>query len=187
MGLGNPGPGYADTRHNAGFLLAFHLVARWGWPPFRREVRARVARGVRGERPGLIALPETYMNRSGEALAPWCTDPAFAPRDLLILVDDVALPLGSFRLRATGRAAGHHGLESIEETLGTREYARLRIGIGPVPEDEGDLAAFVLAPFTPAERARLDERLDLMSDAVACWYDDGITTAMNRFNRRETP
>lgn len=137
---------------------------------------------------GTVALlkPRTYMNDSGAALQPLLADPAFAPdRDLLVLVDDVALPLGTFRLRARGSAGGHHGLESVEAALGSQEYARLRIGIGPAPAGPGDLAAFVLAPFTGAEVTTLKDLLPLLAEAVECWLTDGIETAMHRFNKRQ--
>lgn len=127
------------------------------------------------------------MNRSGEALSPLLSRPGYDLRNLLVLVDDTALPLGSFRLRARGSAGGHHGLESVEQALGSREYARLRIGIGPVPEGAKDLAAFVLAPFGRAEAAALRALLPVLGDAVECWLAEGIEQAMNRFNwkRRE--
>lgn len=184
MGLGNPGPEYEDTRHNAGFRLADHLAARWGVAPFRRADRAREARGpVRGTDVRLLK-PWTYMNRSGSALAPLRDLSGFDPtRHLLVLVDDVALPAGRFRLRASGSAGGHNGLKSVEAALRTREYARLRIGVGPAPEGLEDLADFVLDSFGPEERAALAALLDPMADAVDCWLDDGIEAAMNRFNR----
>jgi PTH1 family peptidyl-tRNA hydrolase len=107
-------------------------------------------------------------------------------RDLLVLVDDFALPLGTFRLRALGSAGGHNGLRSVEAALGTNTYARLRIGIGPVPEDVDDPADFVLAPLARHERAVLIDLLPGLADAVECWLDEGIEEAMNRFNRRGT-
>ena len=111
--------------------------------------------------------------------------PGFDPtRDLLILVDDVALPMGSFRLRGAGSSGGHNGLKSVEGALQRQDYARLRIGIGPPPAGLEDLADFVLADFTAEERAALDELLDPMAQAVECWLDEGIEKAMSRFNAR---
>ena len=184
MGLGNPGPEYEDTRHNAGFRLADHLAARWGVGPFRRADRSREARGtVRGTDVRLLK-PWTYMNRSGAVLAPLRDLSGFDPaHHLLVLVDDVALPVGRFRLRAGGSAGGHNGLKSVEAALRTREYARLRIGVGPAPAGVEDLADFVLDGFGPEERAALAALLDPMADAVDAWLDDGIEAAMNRFNR----
>ncbi|HXE58711.1 MAG TPA: aminoacyl-tRNA hydrolase [Gemmatimonadales bacterium] len=184
MGLGNPGPEYAHTRHNAGFRLADRLATRWGFPPFRRVGVSRESAGSRQGHQVLLLKPQTYMNRSGAALAPLRALPDFDPaRDLLILVDDVALPLGRFRLRGAGSSGGHNGLKSVEGALRRQDYARLRIGVGPVPPDLDDLADFVLGEFSAEERETLDRLLDPMADAVECWLADGIEQAMNRFNR----
>ena len=184
MGLGNPGPEYGETRHNAGFRLADHLAARWRFPAFARGEQARQADGDREGRPVRLLKPQTYMNRSGAALAPLRARPEFDPAlDLLVLVDDVALPLGKYRLRGAGSSGGHNGLKSIEGALQRQDYARLRIGVGPVPTGVADLADFVLGDFAPEERQVLDELLDPMSEAVECWLDEGIERAMARFNR----
>jgi PTH1 family peptidyl-tRNA hydrolase len=183
VGLGNPGPEYDETRHNAGFLLADHLVARWGIGPFRRGDRAREARGTWDAGPVRVLKPQTYMNRSGAALAPFRALPQFDPsRDLLVLVDDVALPLGRFRLRGAGSSGGHNGLKSVEGVLQRQDYARLRIGVGPAPPGLADLAEFVLAPFAEEERRELAALLDPMAEAVECWLVEGIERAMSRFN-----
>jgi len=124
------------------------------------------------------------MNRSGAALAPLRSFPGFDPsRDLLVLVDDVALPAGRFRLRGAGSAGGHNGLKSIEGVLQRQDYARLRIGVGPYAPDAGDLAEFVLSPFESEEWALLQDLLDPMAEAVECWLADGIELAMTRHNR----
>lgn len=124
------------------------------------------------------------MNRSGAALAPLRSFPGFDPAsDLLVLVDDVALPAGKFRLRGAGSAGGHNGLKSVEGALQRQDYARLRIGAGPFPPDAGDLADFVLSRFEPEEQDLLEGLLDPMSEAVECWLTEGIETAMNRYNR----
>jgi peptidyl-tRNA hydrolase, PTH1 family len=129
--------------------------------------------------------PQTYMNRSGAALATLRTQPEFDPaRDLLILVDDVALPMGRFRLRGAGSSGGHNGLKSVEGALQRQDYARLRIGVGPPPLGLEDLADFVLGDFTDEERATLRGLLDPMAEAVECWLDEGIEKAMSRFNSR---
>ncbi len=186
MGLGNPGRDYATTRHNAGFMLADALTDSWGFPSFRRpwRWRARVSKGVTADQQIVIAKPQTYMNRSGGALGPLLKDPEFDPTtELLIVVDDVALPLGSFRLRPRGSAGGHNGLKSIAGRLRSEEYARLRIGVGPRPDDrEG--SDFLLSDFEDTERETLDALLPVMIEAVECWIREGIETAMNRFNRR---
>jgi PTH1 family peptidyl-tRNA hydrolase len=179
VGLGNPGPEYEDTRHNAGFRLADHLAARWRLGSFRRAERAREAQGTWQALPVRLVKPQTYMNRSGAAIAPLRTLPGFDPSlHLLILVDDVALPIGRFRLRGAGSAGGHNGLKSIEGVLQRQDYARLRIGVGPAPPDLDDLADFVLDEFTREEREEISQLLDPMSEAVETWLENGIEKAM---------
>jgi PTH1 family peptidyl-tRNA hydrolase len=184
VGLGNPGPEYEDTRHNAGFRLADHLAARWQMGQFRRGDRAREARGTWQDLPVRVLKPQTYMNRSGAAIAPLKSLPEFdSSQHLLILVDDVALPVGRFRLRGAGSAGGHNGLKSIEGVLQRQDYARLRIGVGPPPPNLDDLADFVLDEFSAEERDEITGLLGPMSEAVEVWLQDGIEMAMNRFNR----
>jgi PTH1 family peptidyl-tRNA hydrolase len=184
VGLGNPGPEYEGTRHNAGFLLADHLVSRWQLGRFRRGDRAREAEGAWEGVPVKVLKPQTYMNRSGAAIAPLRAVSEVDPsQHLLILVDDVALPVGRFRLRGAGSAGGHNGLKSIEGALQRQDYARLRIGVGPAPPDLDDLADFVLDEFTKEERQAIFELLDPMSEAVESWIQSGIEKAMNQFNR----
>ena len=170
VGLGNPGPEYAATRHNAGFLLADAVAAHWQFPPFRRAERARATEGTVAGVPVRVLKPTTFMNRSGAALASLRADPAFAAsRDLLILVDDFKIPLGTFRLRPDGSAGGHNGLKSIEGALQSQQYARLRIGVGPLPEGTGDWADYVLAPFEPEQLGEVDARMPQMIEAVEQW------------------
>lgn len=181
MGLGNPGPEYEDTRHNAGFLLVDHAARRWGLA-FKRGERARVASGAWQGVPVQLIKPQTYMNRSGAALAPLLV-PGFDPAaHLLVVVDEVALPAGRFRLRGAGSAGGHNGLKSIEGVLQRQDYARLRIGVGPKPPED-DLSDFVLAPLPREERALVHDLLDVMTDAMESWLSDGIERAMTGFNR----
>lgn len=183
VGLGNPGPEYERTRHNAGFLLLDHLAARWGFPAFRRADQAMTTSGTLGGVPVRLVKPTTYMNRSGDALRA-LRSPSFDPAaDLLVLVDDVATLPGRFRLRGAGSPGGHNGLKSIEAALRRQDYARIRIGVGAKPPEYDDLADWVLGRMTPDERALLDGILDPMTDAAACWVAEGIETAMNRFNR----
>ena len=132
--------------------------------------------------------PQTFVNDSGRALAGLRpAEPAGPLEGLLVLVDDVALPVGYFRLRPGGSAGGHNGLKSIEATLGTRLYARLRIGVGPAPENVDDLAAFMLAPMPPEEHAAVADLLPAMAEAVECWMTEGAERTMARFNRRVRP
>jgi PTH1 family peptidyl-tRNA hydrolase len=182
--LGNPGPEYLGTRHNAGFHLADRLVVRWRLGPLRRGDRARVAEGSWNEHPVRVLEPQTYMNRSGAALAPLLALADFDPsRDLLILVDVVALPMGRFRLRGAGSAGGHNGLKSVEGTLRRQDYARLRIGVGPVPPGLDELTDFVLDTFPAEDREVLDSLLDPMAEAVETWLDEGVEQAMAKHNR----
>ncbi len=181
MGLGNPGPEYESTRHNAGFLLVDHAATRWGLG-FSRGLQARVAKGRFQDIPVQLLKPQTYMNRSGAALAPLLGSGFDPAEDLLLVVDDVAIPSGTFRLRGAGSAGGHNGLKDIEATLGQQDYARLRIGVGPKPEAQ-DLSDYVLSRFNREQRAELDALLDEMTDAMEAWLVDGIEKAMSRFNR----
>ncbi|HEX9293203.1 MAG TPA: aminoacyl-tRNA hydrolase [Gemmatimonadales bacterium] len=170
VGLGNPGPEYAATRHNAGFLLADAVAGHWQLPPFRRAERARATEGSVAGVPVRVLKPTTFMNRSGAALASLRADASFDPtRDLLILVDDFQIPVGTFRFRPDGSAGGHNGLKSIEGALQSQQYARLRVGVGPLPEGTGDWADYVLAPFEPAQLDEVQALMPQMIEAVAKW------------------
>lgn len=153
VGLGNPGREYEGTRHNVGWGVVDHLADVWRFPPWRAVPDARAADGTLDGRKVRLLEPLTFMNHSGQSLAPYVHRPFWAAaNDLLVVVDDVALPLGSWRFRAKGSSGGHNGLGSIEATLGTREYARLRIGVGraePAPRET--LRDFVLGEFAAEE------------------------------------
>jgi PTH1 family peptidyl-tRNA hydrolase len=165
--------------------LADHLARRWKFPPFKRVPAARESRGRALGEDVVLIKPQTYMNRSGAALASLRSLPDFDPaRDLLVLVDEFALPVGAFRLRGAGSAGGHNGLKSIEGALRRQDYPRLRIGIGPLPPGTGDSADFVLGEWSREERKGIEELLEPMSQAVECWIGEGIEIAMNRFNRK---
>lgn len=181
--LGNPSDRYLDTRHNAGWWLADHLAARWGLGRFRADVGLATTEGrVRAE-PVLIAKPLTFMNLSGRALPGLFERTRTAPdTDMLVLVDDVSLPPGRFRLRAQGSAGGHNGLASVESVLDSRTYARLRIGVGGPRSAEVDLAAWVLAAPRDDEEHLVLESFDQMARAVEWWIAEGIESAMNEFN-----
>jgi PTH1 family peptidyl-tRNA hydrolase len=151
-------------------LLADALAAHWSLPPFRRAERARATQGEVGGVPVRVLKPTTYMNRSGAALASLRADPAFdAARDLLILVDDFQIPIGTFRLRPDGSAGGHNGLKSIEGSLQSQQYARLRVGVGPLPDGIGDWADYVLAPFEPEQIEQVESLIPRMIDEVEKW------------------
>ena len=180
--LGNPGPEYSTTRHNVGWWLADELAERWALSRFRREGAAAIAAGERGGEAVRVVKPLTYMNRSGRALAPFLSAGAFdVARDLLVVVDDVALDPGRARLRASGSAGGHNGLKSIEATLESQEYPRLRIGVGARPPGV-DLAAWVLASAPRPERALILDLLPSLADCVEVWIREGVELAMNRCN-----
>ncbi len=134
----------------------------------------------------VIVKPQTYMNRSGTALGPLLDRSDFDPTtDLLVVVDDIAIPMGSFRIRSKGSDGGHNGLKSIAGRLASDEYARLRIGVGPRPVGENQ-ADFLLSPFEEDELDTLRELVPTLIEAVECWTRDGIELAMNRYNRRGT-
>ena len=186
MGLGNPGRGYEATRHNVGWWVVDHLADVWRFDGFRRDGEALVTTGLVGTTKVRLVKPQTYMNLSGQALTTYVRRPFWsARRDLLVVVDDVALAVGRYRLRSRGSAGGHNGLKSIERTLDTQEYGRLRIGIAPADEQRqvGDLADFVLAAFDKAEREEILSLMPRFTDAVELWVRDGIEAAMNTHNR----
>jgi len=180
VGLGNPGAEYAGTRHNAGFMAVERLAARHGLTGPRARFHGAVLEGPIAGHKCMLLEPTTYMNRSGRAVAGAAAFYKLEPRDLLILVDDVALPCGRIRLRASGSAGGHNGLTDIQKALGTREYPRLRIGIDP--PGRAPQVDYVLGRFSPEQRAALDPALDRACDAVECWVREGIEAAMTRYN-----
>jgi len=186
VGLGNPGRPYAATRHNVGFEVV-EAVAR----------RARVAlgpwkaRSVGGEgsfraRGFALAMPQTYMNLSGETVLGLVRTLGLAPADVLVVVDDLALDPGVLRLRAGGSDGGHNGLRDIAERLGTPQFPRLRIGVGR-DFPRGRQADYVLMPFTAAQRPLIDAALPVAAEAALCWVTEGMGTAMNRYNGWKPP
>ncbi len=182
VGLGNPGGEYARTRHNAGFMLVDRLATRWraDWS-VEKKFQARVARADQEGRRVLLCQPQTYMNASGESVGAMVSYYQLTVPRLLVAVDDADLPLGELRLRPGGSSGGHHGLESIEEHLGTRDYARLRIGIGR-QSPERRITGHVLGRFSQADEARLETVLVAASDQVQTWLESGIQKAMSQFN-----
>jgi peptidyl-tRNA hydrolase, PTH1 family len=182
VGLGNPGAEYAQTRHNAGFLLVEKLAAKWkpDWTN-ERKFDARIAKAGRGGRKVLLCEPQTFMNLSGETVGALVKFYQLPLKQILIAVDDADLPFGEIRLRANGSSGGHHGLESIEQHLGSREFARLRIGIGR-QDGAREITNYVLGKFEPAENGLLEKVLDRASNQVETWLEAGIEKAMNQFN-----
>lgn len=183
LGLGNPGPRYDATRHNVGWWAVDRIAYDRDLGAFREEGPVLVADGTIGDRPVLLAKPTTYMNRSGRALTFLAGLDDFDVRvDLLVLVDDASLDVGRLRLRPAGGAGGHNGLRSVEEALGTREYARLRIGVGTVPPGT-DLTDWVLSPMPEEDEETIVDLLPEVTRAVEAWISEGADAAMNRFNR----
>lgn len=169
VGLGNPGPEYERTRHNVGWWVLDHLAGVWRLDGWKKDGQALTVSGtVNGTRVRLVK-PLTYMNLSGAVLKPYLRRPGWqAATDLLVVVDEVAIPVGTFRIRATGSAGGHNGLKSVQAALNSQDYARLRVGIRP--EDErrlrGDLADFVLDKFGRADAKTVEELLPRIGEAV---------------------
>ncbi len=182
VGLGNPGAEYARTRHNAGFLVLEEVARRAsaGWN-FERKFDARVAKLDQGERKVLLAQPQTFMNLSGEAVSALVGFYRVPLNQLLVVTDDADLPLGELRLRPKGSSGGHHGLESIEQHVGTREFARLKVGIGR-KDGRREITGHVLGKFGAEEAELMDKVLQRAADQASCWVADGIEKAMNRFN-----
>lgn len=191
LGLGNPGREYEFTRHNVGWWVGDHLADVWHLGGWRRDGEALVAIGRIGQHNVRVIKPQTYMNLSGAVVRPYIRRLTWdATSDLLVIVDDVALPIGRYRLRAEGSAGGHNGLRSVEAALGSRNYARLRIGIHPEqPErraSRGELADFVLSPFGKTERETVLALMSRFTDAAETWIRAGIGPAMNIHNRLPT-
>jgi peptidyl-tRNA hydrolase, PTH1 family len=182
VGLGNPGERYAPTRHNVAWRVLDTLAARHGAREAGRDTTFRARETTIAERPAVLLQPLTYMNLSGEALGTW-RERHGREEQLLVLSDDVYLPLGHVRVRASGSSGGHRGLESIEAAVGGRDYARLRIGVGTA-DSAAELKEHVLEEFAPEELPALEEAVRLAADAVECWAAEGVLSAMNRFNRR---
>lgn len=184
VGLGNPGPEYAGTRHNAGFFVVEELARRWQvlWQEEGR-FQARVARGGAAGRPALLLQPLTWMNLSGEAVGAVIRFFRIPVERLVVAVDDADLPLGALRLRPGGSSGGHHGLDSVGQHLGTREFARQRIGIGRRDPAHRDITGHVLGKFGPEERPVLEQVLHSAGDQLECWLSEGLPKAMARHNR----
>jgi PTH1 family peptidyl-tRNA hydrolase len=186
VGLGNPGREYELTRHNVGWMVVDYLADVWHFDGWRRDGDSVVSAGRAVGCAVRLVKPQTFMNLSGAALRPFLRRPLFDPaQDLLVIVDDVALPLGRLRLRSEGSAGGHNGLKSIEEALSSRRYARARIGVAALdPRRRGDdLADFILSPIAKDERVELLAQLPRLTSAVETWLTDGIDRAMNLYNR----
>jgi len=181
-GLGNPGREYDRTRHNVGFLVADALARRAG-STFAHEPKWNADMARVGD--WTLLKPMTFMNLSGESVGDFCRFYKLEPSQALVVIDDVALPLGRLRLRGTGSDGGHNGLASVLMHLGTEQVPRLRVGIGSVTKNS--LVGHVLGKFTSEEQAALDEAVDRAADAVEFAQANGFAAAMNRFNPNNDP
>lgn len=187
VGLGNPGKSYADTRHNVGWWVIDHLAGVWRFDGWRKDQNAQVCDGRVGSHRVRLLKPQTYMNLSGAILKPYLRRETWsAAKDLLVIVDEVALAVGRFRLRAQGSAGGHNGLKSIEGAVGSQEYARLRIGVGPGEgrERKGDLADYVLDKMGRGETKAVEALFPDLVSLVESWLADGAPKAMSLYNQK---
>lgn len=187
VGLGNPGPKYETTRHNAGFLAVDRLVDRWKARGPQARGEAEVWEATFAGEKVLLVKPQTYMNLSGRAVAPLFTFFKCEPTDLVVIHDEVDLPPLALRLKTGGGTGGHNGLKSVDASLGNGKngYHRVRIGVGkPAPGIPMDTADWVLGQFTDAELKALDERLDQAGDAIEMLLRGEASKAMNRYNQK---
>ena len=187
VGLGNPGAQYEKTRHNAGFMVVDRLAQKHnprGMPRARFHAVTLDA-SIQGQ-PCLLMKPTTYMNRSGQSVGEAVRFFKLSPADdLLVIVDDVALPVGALRIRASGSAGGHNGLADLDRTLAGENYPRIRVGVGAVPQFMV-MADWVLSRFMKEESQALESALSQSVEAVECAVQHGVQTAMNRYNRKVT-
>ena len=187
VGLGNPGAEYARHRHNIGFRVVEALAQAHGLGFSRcRGTSALVAEGVVCGRQVVLAKPQGFMNLSGKAVGRVCQRYQIAPAQVLVVFDDLDLPLGRLRLRPEGGSGGHKGMRSIIERLGTQAFPRLRVGIDR-PPGKMDPADYVLLPFAEQEQDRVRDVLSLAVSALECWLAEGIDVAMGRFNQPSDP
>ena len=187
VGMGNPGKAYADTRHNVGWWVIDHLAGVWRSDGWRKDQASQVSDGRVGGQRVRLAKPQTYMNLSGGILRPYLRRESWsAAKDLLVIVDDVALPVGRFRLRAQGSAGGHNGLKSIEAAVGSRDYARLRVGVGPGTgrERRGGLSDYVLDRVGKGERKEIEALYPDLVGVAETWLSEGVDAAMRAYNQK---
>ena len=182
VGLGNPGGQYENTRHNAGFLTADELARRGRFAIQRLKFKALTAAVEISGQGVLMMKPTTFMNLSGEAVGEAARFYKIPPDHVLVISDDVSLPLGKLRIRTGGSAGGHNGLKSIIQHLGADQFPRVKVGVGEKPHPDYDMADWVLGKFQGEDKKVMDETVKRAADAVECYLKDGPQKAMNRFN-----
>lgn len=180
VGLGNPGKQYSGTRHNVGFAVVDYLAQAPGASKFQNRFHAQVAEFIEDGQKILLVKPQTFMNLSGQSVRQFVDFQQLPLADLLVVCDDINLPLGKLRVRARGTHGGHNGLRDIQNHLGTTEYARLRIGVD-APAQEGAID-HVLGRFRSAEKAVIDDAIAKAAQAVAVWIKRGVEACMNEYN-----
>ncbi len=184
VGLGNPDPEYQGTPHNLGFDVVERLASQARIRTRSQQGRARLWRGRLDQEEVVLAQPLTYMNLSGAAVGDLLRANGLTPADLVVILDDVALPFGQLRIRERGSAGGHRGLESVLAAVGTDEVARVRLGIKPLDAQVGDLADYVVAPMDDEQRRAAEKMVAEAAEAVRVLLREGAQKAMARFNRR---
>ncbi len=182
VGLGNPGGKYENTRHNVGFLVADELGERGRFPIQRLKFKALTNTAEIGGQSVLVMKPTTYMNLSGEAVGEAARFYKIAPDHVLVISDDVSLPVGKLRIRTGGSAGGHNGLKSIIQHLGSDQFPRLKVGVGGKPYPDYDMADWVLGKLQGEDKKIMDDAVKRAADAIECLLKDGPQKAMNRFN-----
>lgn len=186
VGLGNPGPRYNGTRHNIGFAVLDYLVAGSRLSSWRSRFESEVAEMVEGVEHVLLVKPQTFMNLSGRAVWQFVDFYKLPLSELLVVCDDIALPTGKLRVRAKGSDGGQKGLRSIQGSLGTDEFGRLRVGVGS-PDEHMDAADYVLGRFKPGERDVVEDAIAKAAQGVLTWIRSGINVCMNQVNGEPKP
>ncbi len=182
VGLGNPGDKYKYTRHNTGFLALSHMAGVLKVDITRARFNALTAEAMLGSHRSLLLLPQTFMNNSGEAVRAAMDYYKLSTERILVVYDDISLPVGKLRIRPSGSAGGHNGIKSIIEHIGSQDFPRIKIGVGQKPHPEMDLADWVLSAFSAEERETLSEKFESACKAALLIADGDLAQAMNLYN-----